>query len=312
MSPSTSDDKYSGIPFFDGKDGDFPEFEIKLISFLETKDLEEYALKDKDIKPKVEAKAKKDSTDPVEKALWEDYQEDKKTLGYIKRYLKGSPLLLIKDCRTAYEAWTNIIVKKHSLGDEDIDFDDLKLRFDESKLANDKDPEIWFKELEVLNLKIKEIDPKYMEDEREVTARICNQMCDEYDKVVKAFKRQKSMMTVVTKYEDLMKMLKKMVIDHWRSEVNGKRGGKISGLNFHVGTDGKARIICGHCGKPGHAEEKCWKKHGKPKGDWKDNKQGTGRRTKRCWLCGGDHSKIECPKYKGNKGNKGKGNEKDE
>ena len=64
---------------------------------------------------------------------------------------------------------TTTNVKKDSVGDEDITFDDLKMKLDECKLRNDKDPEIWFKELEVLNLKIKGIDTKCMEDKERLS-----------------------------------------------------------------------------------------------------------------------------------------------
>ena len=56
---------------------------------------------------------------------------------------------------------TTIIVKQDSLGDTDITFDDLKMKLDECKLRNDKDPEIRFTELEVLNFKVKGIDKKF-------------------------------------------------------------------------------------------------------------------------------------------------------
>jgi len=87
---------------------------------------------------KADAKALKEDTKDPSTVEWDKYQKDKQTLGWIKRYLKGSPLLLIKDCRTAYEAWEGILVKKYSVGDEDIDFDDLKLKMDVCKLKNDK------------------------------------------------------------------------------------------------------------------------------------------------------------------------------
>jgi len=105
MSTDNKDDKYSGIPSFDGTEEDYPEFEIKFMSFLETKDLEEYALEDMDVPEKATAKAARTAKDGASEAPWEKYQEDKRALAYLKRYLKGSPLLLIKDCRMCYDAY---------------------------------------------------------------------------------------------------------------------------------------------------------------------------------------------------------------
>ena len=108
-----------------------------------------------------------------------------------------------------------------------------------------------------------QFDQRYMEDEREINARICKQMCSEFDEVVKAYKRGKEMMNKVnTSKKELFEILKKMIIDHWK--MSGKRGGKMSGLNFNVGKDGKEILVCSHCGKKGHSDTKCWKKHGKP------------------------------------------------
>jgi len=293
---SETTDKYSGVTNFGGKEEFFAEFEIKLIALLETKDLEEYALTDMKVKKKDIAKTLK-LKDPDD-AEWKKYQEDKQALGWIKRYLKGSPLLLIKDCQTAFEAWSGILVKKYSVGDEDIDFDDLKLKMDECKLTNDKDPEVWFKELETINLKLRGIDQRYMEDERETNARICKQMCSEYDEVVKAYKRGKEMMNKVsTSKKELFDILKKMIIDHWKTEVSGKRGGKMSGLNFNVGKDGKEIPVCTHCGKKGHSDAKCWKKHGKPEktGSGAGSGKSYDKSTFKCYKCGGPHMKRDCP-----------------
>jgi len=190
---SETTDKYSGVSNFDGKEEHFAEFEIKLITLLETKDLEEYALSDMKVLAKDEAKAIKTKTKDPSTVEWDKYQQDKQALGWIKRYLKGSPLLLIKDCRTAYEAWEGILVKKYSVGDEDIDFDDLKLKMDECKLTNDKDPEVWFKELETVNIKLKGISLEYQEDEREIVARICKDV-QQIRQSCEVFKRGKEMM----------------------------------------------------------------------------------------------------------------------
>jgi len=51
---------------------------------------------------------------------------------------------------------------------------------------------------------------------------------------------------------------------------------------------------CGFCGRKGHSENKCWKKHGKPEEE---------KYVRRCWICGStEHVKKECPKNKKNGG----------
>jgi len=68
-------------------------------------------------------------------------------------------------------------------------------------------------------------------------------------------------------------------------------------------TDDKS---CGYCGRKGHNEVQCWKKHPelspKPKGNGDGSNSNSYYKKKKgpCWICGGPHQKKECPKYKGN------------
>ena len=49
---------------------------------------------------------------------------------------------------------------------------------------------------------------------------------------------------------------------------------------------------CTYCGKEGHEEHECWKKHGKFNSSLSDKKR-------KCWICGStDHVKKDCPKKK--------------
>jgi len=116
---------------------------------------------------------------------------------------------------------------------------------------------------------------------KQMIARVNKQMCEEYEEVVKSYKRGKEMTIDKTTHSCLFTILKKMIADHWKSEVSGKRGGKISGLNFNVnGTPLRnPNLVCHSCGKKGHLSKDCWAKHGKPPGkhyvkkDWKADRQ---------------------------------------
>ena len=62
--------------------------------------------------------------------------------------------------------------------------------------------------------------------------------------------------------------------------------------------------FCGYCGKKGHNDTECWKKHPElrptSKGNGDDGKNSSKAKKKGpCWICGGHHQKKECPRYKG-------------
>lgn len=59
--------------------------------------------------------------------------------------------------------------------------------------------------------------------------------------------------------------------------------------------------VCGHCGKKGHTDVQCWKKHPELRPKSKGNGDGGKKKKGPCWICGGPHQKKECSKYKGNK-----------
>ena len=65
---------------------------------------------------------------------------------------------------------------------------------------------------------------------------------------------------------------------------------------MNASANGSAKVsdggvpTCKFCGKKGHLESKCWKKHGKP-----DNE----KFLRKCWVCGStEHVKKDCPKHK--------------
>jgi hypothetical protein len=75
-----------------------------------------------------------------------------------------------------------------------------------------------------------------------------------------------------------------------------------------VGKDGKEIPVCTHCGKKGHSDAKCWKKHGKPEktGSGAGSGKSYDKSTFKCYKCGGPHMKRDCPKMgRGDKDDKG-------
>jgi len=114
---------------------------------------------------------------------------------------------------------------------------------------------------------------------------------------------------IFTRYAETLKTLKKMITEHWKSEVSGKTVGKVSGLNFNVNEDRIKCAIpkCGFCGRLGHeGDPKCWKKHGRPKKKSRNGRYRNSRSSSsfKCYKCSGDHMKRDCPKLKETKDDK--------
>jgi len=89
--------------------------------------------------------------------------------------------------------------------------------------------------------------------------------------------------------KDILKEHRKENYSHlYQSNENSTEQLIMNANTSHVPT-------CGFCGRKGHTENKCWKKHGKPEKE---------KYIPRCWIYGStEHVKKECPKNKKNRGN---------
>ena len=87
---------------------------------------------------------------------------------------------------------------------------------------------------------------------------------------------------------------------HWKKN---KSTGSGKGLGEAYSMEGKQKFtgVCNYCKKPGHKSADCFKR----KADLKKKKDGgggkksgsdqSGSSLKKCWICGGDHLKKNCP-----------------
>jgi len=133
----------------------------------------------------------------------------------------------------------------------------------------------------------------YTRDDKELYIKICNSVGKKYKDVITAFKTSH---IKVTDGKEKLQSLKDILKEHWKenyshlyqSNENSSEQLIMNANTSHVPT-------CGFCGRKGHSENKCWKKHGKPEKE---------KYVPRCWICRStEHVKKKCPKNKKNRSN---------
>jgi hypothetical protein len=121
---------------------------------------------------------------------------------------------LIERCAgDPYAAWT-ILQEKYCSTDAEENYPDLAEAFSACKLVEvKKDPELWFNDLDHLNMRIGRINTKYEKDELQMKSHIMNSMSTGYDPVIVKFRGEladttltKLHMEIVLQYKSLLKV----------------------------------------------------------------------------------------------------------
>jgi hypothetical protein len=136
------------------------------------------------------------------------------------------------------------------------------------------------------------IDEKYKKDSIQIAGFILNNATKEYSTVITSLESSGKGKDVNAIQEAFEK--------HWEKNYKGK-GKKEEAFNIEYKFKGK----CNYCGITGHKEAECRKKkrEAKENSGNNDGRGYSGKKKMQCWICGGDHTKKECPKYKEKKSN---------
>ena len=231
-------------------------------------------------------------------------EDDKKARVMFKMTTEDEPNDLIEELDTAKEM-KDTLDSEYKLGDKEYDLEYLQNQFDECKLEGTQNPTLFFTKMGTINKKFKKFKlsngKEYTKDSRELMIKIKKSIGkEEYETVLTAFNVQSNQ---IRSMEVKLKDLKEAIKEHWKENFSDlynseEKSGK---LVMNTETAG-SRKKCTHCRKPYHTVDECWEKHPHLKSaamSKKNNKKNIGGKDKlnfKCWKCGLDHMKRDCPK----------------
>ncbi|KAI2493888.1 PIF1-like helicase [Fragilaria crotonensis] len=132
-------------------------------------------------------------------------------------------------------------------------YPDLAEAFSACKLVEvKKDPELWFNDLDHLNMRIGRINAKYEKDELQMKSHIMNSMLTGYDPVIVKFRGELADTTLTKLRKEIVLQCKSLL------KVKGKSTSEsalMANMNKHPYK--KFKGICRNCGKIGHKAAEC-------------------------------------------------------
>ena len=151
-----------------------------------------------------------------------------------------------------FKAWA-ILQEKYCTTDAEENYPELDQAFSDCKLAGTKkDPELWFNDLDHLNMRLARINLKYEKDELQMKSHMMTSMSNDYQSVIVKFRGDLN--------ETSLAKLRKEVVLQFKTLVKGGGGtGSESVLNAGMSKHPykKLKGTSRNCGKIGHKANEC-------------------------------------------------------
>ena len=173
---------------------------------------------------------------------------------YLVASCTGKAYALIEHCQgDPAKAW-KILQEKYCATDAEENYPDLAESLAACNLNGiQRDPELWFNDLDHLNNRIGKINEKYRLDDLQLKSHMMNSMSSNYASVITKFRGElaetplrKLQKEVVLQYKQLAK----------ESEKNGKSESVLTATTSRNSFK-KFKGNCKHCGKIGHKKAEC-------------------------------------------------------
>ena len=160
---------------------------------------------------------------------------------------------LIERCAgDPFAAWT-ILQEKYCSTDAEENYPDLAEAFSACKLVEvKKDPELWFNDLDHLNMRIGRINTKYEKDEIQMKSHIMNSMWMGYDPVIVKFRGELADTTLTKLRKEIVLQNKSLLKVKGKSTLESALMANVSKHPYK-----KFKGTCRNCGKIGHKAAEC-------------------------------------------------------
>ena len=150
-----------------------------------------------------------------------------------------------------YKAWT-ILQEKYCATDAEENYPELSEAFGKCKLSETKqDPELWFNDLDHLNMRIARINKKYELDDLQMKSHIMTSMSSGYDSVVVKYRGELAEMPLTKLRKEIGLQYKTLL----KTTKNKSESALVANVNKHPYK--KFKGTCRNCGKIGHKANEC-------------------------------------------------------
>ncbi|KAI2502225.1 hypothetical protein MHU86_12197 [Fragilaria crotonensis] len=150
-----------------------------------------------------------------------------------------------------FKAWT-ILQEKYCATDAEENYPELSEAFGKCKLSETKeDPELWFNDLDHLNMRIARINTKYELDDLQMKSHIMTSMSSGYDSVVVKYRGELAETPLVKLRKEIGLQYKTLL----KATKNKSESALVANVNKHPYK--KFKGTCRNCGKIGHKANEC-------------------------------------------------------
>ncbi|KAI2504715.1 hypothetical protein MHU86_9732 [Fragilaria crotonensis] len=150
-----------------------------------------------------------------------------------------------------FKAWT-ILQEKYCATDAEENYPELSEAFGKCKLSETKqDPELWFNDLDHLNMRIARINTKYELDDLQMKSHIMTSMSSGYDSVVVKYRGELAETPLVKLRKEIGLQYKTLL----KTTKNKSESALVANVNKHPYK--KFKGTCRNCGKIGHKANEC-------------------------------------------------------
>ena len=194
-----------------------------------------------------------------------------------------------------HKAWT-ILQEKYCATDAEENYPELSEAFGKCKLSETKqDPELWFNDLDHLNMRIARINKKYELDDLQMKSHIMTSMSSGYDSVVVKYRGELAETPIVKLRKEIGLQYKTLL----KTTKNKSESALVANVSKHPYK--KFKGTCRNCGKIGHKANEC--RSAKSTADNPDTTKTPGDKSNvTCFNCQEKgHYANKCPKPKKDK-----------